>query len=775
MTEMRKTIALKSGWEFCETPLGTQQMPDADDSRWKQVTVPHDWAIYGDFSPENDPQPLENSVLDYHEGMIQIGRTGGLPFIGTGWYKRKLTIPSDYSHVSVEFDGVMNHGEVYLNGILVGERPYGYSSFSVDLSDLLKRDGEDLLTVKVNSLPATSRWYPGAGIIRPVRLVMTSEEHIGYCGVWVGISPSKDMKSAEINLRTEVTGGEVVSTIFSPDGRHLFSVNGIDCSFNLENPELWDIDSPRLYSVMSEVWVNGILKDRIFTKFGIRDVLFDSDNGFFLNGKNRKIQGVCMHHDLGMLGAGYRMDVVKKRLLALKEMGCNALRTTHNPPCPLTLDICDEIGMLVLDEAFDEWHTAKTQNGYATLFEEWAEKDLRDMIRRDRNHPSVILYSIGNEIPDQIYARGRETCRRLTEICHEEDPHREVTCGFNKPKAAVENGLTEEVDVVGLNYTAGMYEKYHHEHPHWKILATETMSAVSSRDEYYLPAKEEIPPVKHPNLQINGFDLSAVACAYTQSVEFEAQKKAPFVAGQFVWSGYDYLGEGTPYREEWPSRSSYFGVFDLAGLRKNRYYAFAAEWSDKPVLHLFPHWNWEENDLVDVFCYSNLEEVRFWLNGRELPVTKREGSRISLGAVPFEAGELKAIGYARQNGKLFPCKTDILRTAGKSSRLTLKAENTEIRADGESILFVEVTITDQDGNWCPNASDKVFIQVKGEGEYVASDAGDATSLRNFNQAYCDAFHGKLMVAVQAHAVPGDLVVEVSAEGLQKAAMLIKVK
>ncbi len=772
---MRETVELTNGWLFCETPLGTEQMPDEGDRRWNRVSVPHDWAIYGDFSPENDPQPLENSVLDYHEGMIQIGRTGGLPFIGTGWYKREIDIPEECEYVAVEFDGVMNHGEVYCNGIKVGERPFGYSSFSVDLSNVVKRGENNLLVIRVNSLPATSRWYPGAGLIRPVRLVMAPEAHITYCGVWAGVMLEDDLKTAKVHLKTSSTGGKTVSTVFDPYGKKISEVEGENSLIQIPNPELWSIDHPKLYSVMSEVISDGQVCDRVFIRFGIRYVRFDAERGFFLNGENLKIQGVCMHHDLGMLGAAYRGDVVRKRLLALKEMGCNALRTTHNPPCPQTLDICDEIGMLVLDEAFDEWHTCKTQNGYATLFDEWAEKDLRDMIRRDRNHPSVILYSIGNEIPDQIYVKGRETCRRLTAICHEEDPYREVTCGFNKPVAAVENGLTEEVDVVGLNYTAKMYGQYHKEHPHWRMLATETMSAVASRDEYFLPAEEEIPPIKHSNLQINGFDLSAVACAYTQDVEFQAQKNAPYVAGQFVWSGYDYLGEGTPYREEWPSRSSYFGIFDLAGMKKDRYYAFASEWSDKPVLHLFPHWNWKDGDQVDVFCYSNLETVKFWLNGRELPVMKRQGCRISLGRIPFEPGELTAIGYKEENGCLIPCKVDVRKTAGMPCALLLTADEPSYAAKRGSVVFADVTIVDENGVLCPNASDRVIIQVKGAGEYIASDAGDATCLRNFNKPYCDAFHGKLRIAVQTHSEKGQIVISVTSDHLKSAEVLVAVE
>ena len=769
---MRETIELQEGWLFCLTPLDTTELPAEDDKRWINVTVPHDWAIYGEFSPDNDPQPLENSVLDYHEGMIQIGRTGGLPFIGTGWYKRDLSIPENTPYASLEFDGIMNHGEVYINGQKVAERPFGYSSFCVDISDFVQPGENNQLTVRVNSLPATSRWYPGAGLFRPVHLVLAPEEHICYCGVWIGVAYDETVNQAELTIKTEITAGKVLSTVFSPEGHPVASAEGADCHITIDNPELWDVDHPNLYTIMSEVLAGDEVKDRVFTEFGVRKVLFDPDKGFSLNGKHMKIQGVCMHHDYGMLGAAYRADVVKHRLLALKQMGCNALRTTHNPPCPETLTICDRIGMLVLDEAFDEWHTPKTKNGYATLFDAWAETDLRDMIRRDRNHPSVILYSIGNEIPDQIYPKGRETCHRLVGICHREDPYREVTCGFNKPLAAIQNGLTEEVDIVGLNYTAKKYEQYHKKHPKWKILATETMSAVASRDEYFLPAEEEVPPLKHDNLQVNGFDLSAVACAYIQDDEFDAQRAADYVAGQFVWSGYDYLGEGTPYREEWPNRSSYFGIFDLAGLKKNRYYAFAAEWGAEPVLHLFPHWNWKAGELVDVFCYTNIKHVRFWLNQKELQISSRRGPRISLGKIPFEPGKLIAAGYKEENGIFVKCAEDAIETAGNPHSILLTCSSSDLKADG-SVIFLEGRIVDENGVLCPNAGNRINIRVSGAGEYNASDAGDATCLRPFNRPYCNAFHGKLAITVQTGKKTGFLMVSATSDGLKGDTLILQ--
>lgn len=771
---MKKVLELKSEWLFCVTPLGSERMPDESDPRWSSVSVPHDWSIYGEFSPDNDPQPLENSVMDYHEGMIQIGRTGGLPFIGTGWYKRTIYASSEYSCFTLEFDGIMNHAEVYVNGQKAGERPFGYSSFCVDISKSVEPDSCNLIVVRVNSMPATSRWYPGAGIYRPARFVSAHKEHFEYCGIWAGSTLDRNTDTAVLSVSIDASGGDAVSTLYSPSGTEVAKFNGTKFSYTIDAPELWSLDSPKLYRLETELFADGKKRDAKTTRFGVRSVEFHSDNGFTLNGENIKIHGVCLHHDFGMLGTGYRKDVMRKRLLALKEVGCNAIRTTHNPPCPLTLDICDKIGMMVIDEAFDEWHTGKTKNGYATLFDEWADTDLRDMVRRDRNHPSIILYSVGNEIPDQIYPRGRDTCRRLVAICHKEDPYHEVTCGFNKPTAAVQNGLTEEVDVVGLNYTARFYEKYHSEHPDWKIVATETMSAVASRDEYFLPAVEEVPPVKHDNHQVNGFDLCAAACTTPQIVEFEAQKKCGFVAGQFVWSGYDYLGEGTPYREEWPSRSSYFGIFDLAGLKKNRYYAFKAEWTKDPVVHLFPHWNWENGQMVDVFCYSNLDDVEFGFNGKKLEPVERIGTRIYLGKIEFAEGSITAKGYTSAEGKRTLCAEDMVKTAYSPHRIKLNTWDKSIPADGESIAYIEADILDEFGTVCPHAGNRVVIEVEGCCTYVASDGGDATSLRKFNEPYCDAFHGKLVIAVQASTQKGTAKIRVKSDGLIGAETIINV-
>lgn len=771
---MREVSVLKYGWRFCFTPLGTQNMPDVKCDGWKEVEVPHDWAIYQEFSPDNDPQPLESSVLDYHEGMIQIGRTGGLPIVGTGWYVKELELSDLHSYYALEFDGIMNHGEVYINGHRAAYRPYGYSSFNVDITPYIEKGKKNQVVVKVNSLDKTSRWYSGAGIFRPVRLVMCDKAFVEYNGIWVNAEYNIEGHSSRVSIHCNLKGkGEVKHTIFDAQGYEVMKCGEPNKVISLKSPQIWDVKSPKLYTLMTEVYVKGEIMDRVFTRFGVRKVIFDKEAGFFLNGRHLKIQGVCMHHDCGMFGAAYHKDLIRRRLTALKEMGCNALRTTHNPPCPATLDLCDEMGIMVLDEAFDEWNITKAVNGYGMEFAKWAETDLKDMIHRDRNHPSVILYSIGNEIPDQVIPEGRETCRRLTEICHREDPTRLVTCGFNRPSAAVDNGLTEVVDIVGLNYCARDYQKYHEAHPQWTMLATETVSCVSSRGEYYLPSKVEMPVVKRENLQVNSFDYSAVACAYIPDIEFEAQRKSPFIAGQFVWTGYDYLGEPTPYREEWPSRSSYFGIFDLAGLKKDRYFAYAAEWGEKPILHLFPHWNWKEGDIVDIHCYTNLDIVRLFVNGIEKKQMKRKNHRIIFEQITFEPGQIRAVGYRIVNGREQFVSEEVINTAEEPFTIKLLADKEFLYTDGEDICIVEAHIVDKNGNLCPNADNRVYISVEGAGEYIASDAGNATSLRIFNEPYCDAFHGKFVFALRAGKTAGHVVATVSSKGLNTAHFIIR--
>lgn len=772
---MRKTEKLEKGWHFILTEMGTKEMPAEHEQGWECVRVPHDWAIYGEFSANNDPQPLESSVLDYHENVIQRGRSGGLPIMGTGWYYIDRYISEDYHNYFLEFDGIMSRAEVFINGQRVGYRAYGYSSFSVDITASIKPGKNNRIVVKVNAQEKTSRWYPGAGLYREVRLVMTERDYVCYNGIWVKTEYVNDKKAGLKICCNSVGKGRLLHTVIAPDGISVKNCEGAETDIEIMDPKLWTLENPELYILMTEIYQEDQLVDRVYTRFGIRTISFNPDTGFSLNGVQTKINGVCMHHDFGMLGAAFNYDAALKQMKNLKEMGCNGLRTTHNPADPHLLDICDELGIVVMDEAFDEWYIPKEDNGYSKDFPEWAEIDLTDMIRRDRNHPCVVIYSIGNEVPDQTTDSGKDTCKWLTSICHREDSTRPVTCGFNRPDAAIKNGLAEVIDVIGINYNPANYERYHKEHPDWIIIASETVSAVSSRGEYYLPAVKEMPVVKHENLQVNSYDWSAVPFAYIPDIEFEAQKKYPFVCGCFVWTGYDYLGEPTPYREEWPSRSSYFGIFDLAGIRKDRYYAYAAQWGEKDILHILPHWNWEKGQDVDVHCYSNLDEVELFLNGKEIRQTAREMHRFIFEKIPFEPGELKAIAYKYLDGTRKKFLEKSVKTAGTPAKIHLICDKTSILADGKSIDYIEAQILDKDNNLCPISSNRVNIQVEGAGEYVASDAGDATCTRRFNESFCDAFHGKLMIAVRSKETTGYIVVCVTGENLLPATAVIEVR
>ncbi|MCC2686398.1 MAG: hypothetical protein K0R75_3297, partial [Paenibacillaceae bacterium] len=627
--ESRQIIGLKSGWKFARTEEKDVPSPNAESAGvgpndWCTVAVPHDWAIGGPFDKNNDVQITSVTEDGIMHDMVHVGRTGGLPITGEGWYRKTLPIPESVSgkRIFIEFDGVMSDSTVFLNGQEIGSWPFGYSSFSFELTDQVKFDCDNVLDVRVCARENTSRWYPGAGIYRNVRLVITGQVHVDHWGTTI-TTPAVSENTAQVCLATTVvnhTGQvqqvELRTTILGPDGNEVAknsvqkSVVGTE-TFSLEfaiaNPSLWDIASPKLYKAVSVVLVDGEESDRYETPFGIRSISFEANRGFFLNGRHVKMKGVCQHHDLGALGAAVNVRALRRQLEILQEMGCNAIRTSHNPPTPELLDLCDEMGFLVIDEAFDEWASGKVKNGYHRLFHDWAEKDLRAMIRRDRNHPCIIMWSIGNEIREQGQKDGAKIAQFLTDICHDEDRTRPVTAGFNNTDAAIKNGLAAAVDVPGWNYKPHLYKKYHEEHPEWIMYGSETASTVSSRGKYEFPAEEEVPVEVRPSLHTSSYDLAAPKWATTPDKEFAAQEECEFSLGEFVWTGFDYLGEPTPYREEWPSRSSYFGIVDLCGIPKDRYYLYQSHWSNKPVLHLLPHWNWDgmEGKAIPVHCYTS--------------------------------------------------------------------------------------------------------------------------------------------------------------------------
>lgn len=787
----RETRLLDEGWKFTREDNPSSAMPGYDDSAWETVSVPHDWAIAGPFDMDIDAQVVKVTEDGDKVKKLRTGRTGALPFIGTGWYRYDLgELPADKGRrYRIEFDGAMSHAEVYVNGELVGKRPYGYSSFAFDITEYIGPGQKNILAVRLENKGESSRWYPGAGIYRNVRLVVLQPVHIAHWGTYV-TTPEVGENTASVNIRTTVentgygNGCRLVTTIIDPSGMEAASsetplpdgtdISTLEQTVSLDNIRKWDIEDPAMYTAVSRIVSGDRILDEYETPFGIRTFGFDPDNGFSLNGRRVPLQGVCLHHDLGPLGAAVNRRAIERQLEIMKEMGCNAIRTSHNPPTPELLDLCDRMGFLVIDESFDEWKIGKNRNGYAGLFDEWAEKDLVSMIRRDRNHPSIILWSIGNEIKEQGYKDGVKVARFLTDICHREDPTRPVTAGLNKYADALANGFGEVLDVVGFNYKPFAYGDVHEKHPDYCIFGSETASTVSSRGKYHIPAIETKHPF-HPDFHCSSYDLEYPAWASTPDTEFKGQDDNSFVAGEFVWTGFDYLGEPTPYNETVSSRSSYFGIVDLAGMKKDRFYLYQSRWSGKPVLHLLPHWNWEEGDTVPVHCYTSYDEVELFLNGRSLGKKgktasgKTSGYRIVWDGVKYEPGTLQALAYDK-NGNI-AAETSV-RTAGEPYALELQADRTEIDADGKDISFIEVSVVDKDGTLCPDAAVPLEFEVSG-GDFLALCNGDPTSLESFYGKSMHTFSGKCMAVTGKSRKTGDITLKVRSAGLPEATIKIE--
>jgi beta-galactosidase len=530
-------------------------------------------------------------------------------------------------------------------------------------------------------------------------------------------------------------------------------------------PQLWSIENPARYKAVSRLFVGNELKDEYTTIFGFRSLRFDKDKGFFLNEKPVKLQGVCMHHDLGPIGAAVNYRATERQVEILKEMGCNAIRTSHNPPSPELMEICDSLGMLVQVEAFDEWRNGKNRNGYGQFFDQWAEIDLSTMVRRDRNHPSVIMWSIGNEIREQSAQNGKETAQFLSSICKRLDPTRPTTAGFNQHVNAIKNGLSDAVDLVGFNYKPADYKAKHAEHPNYILYGSETASTVSSRGEYKFPAKENRSPW-YQDYQVTSYDYEFPAWAQTPDTEFEAQDDCDFIFGEFVWTGFDYLGEPTPYNEGTPARSSYFGIVDLAGLKKDRFYLYQSKWSKAPVLHVLPHWNWADRigQNVPVYCYTNYPKAELFVNGVSAGVRQKDKAnkytryRLMWNDVVYQPGEIKVVAYDDQNKAV---AETIIKTAGEPYVVRLTADRNKIKAGGKDLSFVTIEILDKDGNLCPRANNLLFFQVEGDGKLKAVCNGDATDQTSFASNYMRAFNGKIVAVIEAGETSGEISLSVS--------------
>jgi len=790
----RQTIPLKYGWKFTRSDDSGSMAADYDDSAWERVRVPHDWAIAGPFDREVDVQRIVKKQADVERGVVEItGRTGGLPHVGVGWYRRLIRVPADGAgkRVRIEFDGAMSRSQIYCNGRLVGAWPYGYSSFSVDLTDAIEPGEENLIAVRLENKTDSSRWYPGAGLYRNVRLVLLDPVHVAHWGTYV-TTPEVSRESATVNLKTtvenhgnaaRVTARTVISDAEGRQvaaGERAQTVDGcgvFEQTLPVAQPKLWMPGEPALYTITTELDVDGVVVDTYTTPLGFRTLTFDPDRGFFINGQSMKLNGVCMHHDLGPLGAAVNRTALKRQLVILQDMGCNAIRTSHNPPTPELLELCDELGFLVIDEAFDEWASGKVENGYHNFFEEWSERDLRSMIRRDRNHPCVMMWSIGNEIMEQSKEDGGKVAQYLCDICHDEDPTRPTTAGFNNPEGAIRHGLVDAVDIPGWNYRPNQYVEYHKLFPEKATYGSETESTVSSRGEYYFPVTEDINPI-HDSLQVSSYDMAYPGWAYSPDVEFRAQDECAFSLGEFVWTGFDYLGEPTPYQEQWPSRSSYFGIVDLCGIPKDRYYLYQSKWTDKQVLHLLPHWTWpgREGETTPVHCYTSFNSVELFLNGKSLGRRSKRAKlmmgtyRIVWPDVRYEAGELKAVAYDNEGN---PVAETVVKTAGVPATIEMTLDRDTIAADGDDMAFATVRILDADGNLCPTADNLVNFHIDGPAQIAAVGNGDATSLEPFQADQRKAFNGMCMVYLRSiDEDSGSITLRATAKGLENAEILI---
>lgn len=780
----RSDTLLKS-WDFSK-----------DSISWNRVSIPHDWAIYGPFDRSNDLQKVAVEQNGETEETWKTGRTGGLPYVGKGYYRTIFQLPDTAGRSqTLLFDGAMSNARVKVNGKEVAFWPYGYNSFEADLSGAA-RPGENIVEVSLENKPKSSRWYPGAGLYRNVHLIDRDRIHIPVWGTYL-VTPHVAKDYATVKLSTQAAGvskgKEVTLTtdIFNPAGEkvasdtHLYKFYpGVDMkqNFRVDRPQLWSPDTPELYRAVTSVIVDGRTCDQYTTRFGIRSVETIEGEGFFLNGEKIKFRGVCNHHDLGPLGAAVSKEAIRHQLVMMKEMGANAVRTAHNMPAPELVELCDELGLMLMIEPFDDWgFRPKSQNGYGSIFNEWAEKDMVNMVRHYRNNPSVVMWSIGNEVPSQWGEDGLGELTFLQDIVHREDPTRPVTCGMDQFDAVVNNGFAAALDIPGFNYKPGRYDEAIKKLPQNFLLGSETSSTVSSRGQYFFPV--EIGAMKmHPGNQSSSYDTEYCSWSNIPDIDFAADDDLPWNMGQFVWTGFDYLGEPTPYdTDAWPSHSSVFGIVDLASLPKDRYYLYRSKWNDRDhTLHILPHWNWEgrEGEVTPVFVYTDSPRAELFINGKSQGMREKNDStvmnryRLMWMDTRYEPGEVRVVAY-NADGSVAGEKT--VRTAGKPDHLVLTPNKRPMTADGEDLVYITVQVADKDGNIVPTDSREVKFSVKGAGKFRAAANGDPTSLRLFHLPETDLFSGAATAIVQAGDKPGKITFRASAKGVKPATLEIDVK
>ncbi|MCQ0111667.1 beta-galactosidase [Zhouia amylolytica] len=779
-SQKRDTIELSEDWKFKKGTIINAHLKDFNDSRWETVTVPHDWAIYGPFDKEIDKQSVAIVQNGEQVPTEKTGRTGALPYIGEAWYRKEFLIPDlkETQKTLIVFEGAMSQPQVFINGRKAGSWNYGYSYFYFDISDYIV-EGKNTLAVHISNKGESSRWYPGAGLYRNVSIITKNKTSFNQWGTFI-TTPFISENNAKVKIKSKVSGNNLKlrTKIIDNEGNEVAnesssSLFGNEFEINLAvlNPRLWSPETPYLYTAISELYSNGELKDKISTRFGIRSIKYEAEKGFSLNGKITKFKGVCLHHDLGPLGTAVNKAALRRQLKILKDMGANAIRSSHNMPSLEQLELCDEMGFMFLAESFDEWAKPKVKNGYNRFFKEDAEKDIINLVHATRNHPSIVMWSSGNEVPDQWGTEGVKRAKWLQDIFHREDPTRPVTVGMDQVKATMESGFGAVLDIPGLNYRVHLYEEAYDKFPQGIILGSETASTVSSRGVYKFPVKKASMK-QYEDYQSSSYDLEYCSWSNLPDDDFALQDDKDWVIGEFVWTGFDYLGEPTPYDEMWPSRSSYFGINDLAGLPKDRFYLYRSRWNkENETLHILPHWNWEgrEGKTTPVFVYTNYDSAELFLNGKSLGVQKKNHStpqnryRLMWMDVKYEPGVLKVIAFNKAGE---PIAEKEIKTAGAPDQIVLDADRTTIKADGKDLSFVTVSVVDKDGNPCPTATNQLNFKVKGAGAYRAACNGDPTSLELFHQPTMKLFSGKLVVIVQSTHESGPIELKVTGKKLK---------
>lgn len=806
----RSETLLENAWSFHLGDVAGAETVAFDASAWESVRVPHDWAITGPFDVNNDLQNVAVTQNFEKKASLKTGRTGGLPYIGVGWYRRQFDVPAG-KKAELVFDGAMSEARVYVNGKQVCFWPYGYSSFHYDVTPYLNADGKgNVLAVRLENRPQSSRWYPGAGLYRNVCLVLTSDVHVPVWGTHL-TTPHVGKDYASVHLETKVVGAEgkalkIRTVIYDPKGnavteRTFAGKTGegqpLVQNFIVEKPALWSPETPALYTAVSEIYADGVQADIYTTRFGIRSIEYIPEKGFFLNGVCRKFQGVCNHHDLGPLGAAVNVAALRHQLLMLKDMGCDAVRTSHNMPAPELVSLCDEVGLMMMIEPFDEWDIAKCHNGYHRFFNEpsdvegmtWAERDMVGMLHQWRNNPCVVMWSIGNEVPTQCSAEGYKVAKFLQDICHREDPTRPCTCGMDQVSCVLDNGFAALIDIPGINYRTFRYHEAYENLPHGFVLGSETASTVSSRGVYKFPAEKRFSPTDSDH-HCSAYDMDACKWSNIPDIDFALADDYQWNMGQFVWTGFDYLGEPSPFdKDSWPNHSSMFGIIDLASIPKDRFYLYRSVWNKvEPTLHVLPHWNWKgrEGQEVPVFVYTSYPEAEIFVNGvsygrkRKSPTPPARGLqneshesryRLMWHDAVYQPGELKVVAYD-DSGTVAAEKIE--RTAGKPHHVEIVNGRgfigdfsiPQLKADGKDLAYFTVKVVDKDGNLCPTYSGLLEFEVSGAASYRASANGDPTCLDIFHEPRMHSFGGMLTVIVQANETPGEAVLKVMGKGLK---------